>query len=198
MNSTSMSVTDRSELERRINEVLTELVDLSSQHSEAVPTMKGALADILAHEATLPAKVATEDFKPETLSKSKIQAWIDNLPIESAETRLMISNFVGKTIKVGEVVIQIGKKIIEFIIALCKRYPNTLAAVILALVLSAIIAAIPIIGPAISGIVTPILLAVFMIGGIKQDFEGANRDDRLAMDIARYLHELKRDVDSEK
>ncbi len=91
----------------------------------------------------------------------------------SADAKSLMMDLARVTVKVGGTVVAIGRKIIEFVFALAKRFPNTLFGLIMALVLSMVIATIPFLGGVIAAILTPIMLAFGLGGGAMQDFKEA-------------------------
>ena len=64
-----------------------------------------------------------EDFEPVTEKKTLIN-FIDNLAVP-AEAKALLGKVIESTIKVGEKIIYIGRKIIELIMLFMKKYPST-------------------------------------------------------------------------
>lgn len=190
--------TNGPELDARISKILNEVAGLRDRHPQAVPALERLIADVLRHEATSPSpKVSGKgpSFEvPESLSGSQVEAWIDNLPGVNAETRLMVSEFVGKTIEVGGRIIEIGKRIIEAVIALCKKYPNTAAGLFFAVLVWALVTSIPLIGSAIGVLVLPIALALGLIKGLAKDWQQKQEQEQECVDVARCLQAIRQDL----
>ena len=77
------------------------------------------------------------------------------------------------TLKVGEKILAFGRKVLDFVFDLAVRFQNVGFGVILALALSAVLASIPLLGPLIAAILTPIMLAFGILRRALQDFKDA-------------------------
>lgn len=114
-------------------------------------------------------EVLKEQFKL-NFSAAEFTRIIDNLDIP-AEAKALLTELLNFSIKVGTVVLEVGKKIIEVIKVFVKNFPNTTAGIIIAVILSFLVHCIPILGPLLSWICTPLLL-IFCVGvGILKDYE---------------------------
>ena len=72
------------------------------------------------------------DVRPR-LSKKKLERQIDKLAI-SAEAKVRLALFMSVTVKIGNAVLNIGRRILEIVFDLVKRYPNFTFAVVMYLV----------------------------------------------------------------
>jgi hypothetical protein len=110
-----------------------------------------------------------EKFKL-NFSEAEFKRIIDNLNIP-AEAKVLLAELLDFSIKVGTVVLDIGKKIIEVVKALVKNFPHIAAGVIIAVTLSLLVSAIPFLGPPLSFLLTPLFLLVGVGTGILKDYE---------------------------
>ena len=55
---------------------------------------------------------------------------------------------------------------------IAQKFPNVVFGVVIALLLSAVLAALPICGPAISALLTPLMIAFGILRGAMEDFRG--------------------------
>ncbi len=98
---------------------------------------------------------------------------IDRLNV-SADTKALLMDIAAVTLKVGEKVLAFGRKVLDFVFNLAVRFQNVGFGVILALALSAVLASIPLLGPLIAALLTPIMLAFGILRGALQDFKDAS------------------------
>jgi hypothetical protein len=102
------------------------------------------------------------------IDRAMIERRIERLEI-SADMKALLSSLVDKTIEIGGRIIDVGARIIAFILELAKAYPGIAFGVVAALVLSYLISMIPVIGPLLSPILTPLLLIVGVSLGALDD-----------------------------
>jgi len=119
------------------------------------------------------------------MSEAGIKKLIDNLDI-SADVKSALYWISTTTIKAGKFIINIGRKIIDFVCAVYKEYPSATFGLIFGGIVGCLIASIPIIGFILGSIATPILMALGLIIGGKEDLE----DKRLARKIAEINAEF--------
>jgi hypothetical protein len=108
----------------------------------------------------------------------KYEAWINALKID-AKKKKFLKDILYKVIKVGERLIEIGKKILEAIISAFRRHPEVAAALIVGTVLSFLASHIPIIG----WLLAPIIMsATIMVSGVLLLSEGFKKAVLAMMD----------------
>ncbi len=112
-----------------------------------------------------------EEFKSKGRPKREINRMIDNLEI-SADAKALIKSIMDTVIKVGEVVLRIGKRIIEIVFDVVKRFPNATFGLVLGVILSVLIDSIPIIGAILTPLLDPVLTAFFLAIGFMKDMRG--------------------------
>lgn len=105
-----------------------------------------------------------EQFKLK-FSAAELRRIIDNLDIP-AEAKALLTELLNFTIKAGTVVLEVGKKIIEVVKALTKSFPNITAGVIIGITLSFLVSCIPVFGPLLAWICSPLLILLGIGAGI--------------------------------
>ena len=110
-----------------------------------------------------------EQFKL-NFSAAEFRRMIDNLNIP-AEAKALLTEMLNFSIKVGTVVLEVGKKIIEVVKVVVKNFPNITAGIIIAVTLSVLVSCIPILGPLLGWICTPLFLLLGVGVGILKDYE---------------------------
>ncbi|MDK2083307.1 hypothetical protein PT502_05765 [Aliarcobacter butzleri] len=121
----------------------------------------------------------------EILTKDKIKTYIDNLNI-SSEVKVFLNSIVNVTCKIGDMIYNIGKKIIEILIYLSKEFPNTTIGLIIGFVVGTLISSIPIIGWLLSGIILPASIFAGGLAGAYYDIS----DKATKQTINKYLDEM--------
>jgi hypothetical protein len=104
------------------------------------------------------------------LPDDQIKRLIDNLNI-SADAKALLYTFSRATIKAGEFVLKIGRKIIDFVCALYREYPSATFGMIFGAIAGFLVAAIPIIGTILGPIFAPIAIALGLVGGLREDLK---------------------------
>lgn len=95
----------------------------------------------------------------------QLQNRLDNLPL-SAEGKAFLAKFLKFTIKSGNTIIKIGKKLLEITIMLVTKLKHLTFWTVLGSVLTFVISMIPIIGPILGAFLGPIIL----LGGLTKGF----------------------------
>lgn len=91
----------------------------------------------------------------------------------SADTKALLLDVAAITLNVGGRILALGRKVLAVIFDLVAKFQNVGFGVIIALVLSAVLASIPLLGPAIAALLTPIMLAFGIARGAILDFNNA-------------------------
>lgn len=111
-----------------------------------------------------------------------LQERIDRLTI-SADAKALLMDLAKVTLEVGGKVLAFGRKLLAFIIELANRFQNVLFGILIALALSAVLATLPLLGPAISAVLTPLMVALGVARGAVEDFRN--------MSVQREIDALK-------
>jgi len=102
------------------------------------------------------------------LTEEQIKRVIDNLNI-SAEAKSLLYSLSKATIKVGDYILKIGRKIIEYVYNLFKQFKHAGFGLIFGAIAGILISSVPIIGFILGPIITPLLMIFGMIKGIFED-----------------------------
>jgi len=125
---------------------------------------------------------AMSDFE---MTDERIKKIIDNLDV-SADVKSLLYAISKATIKVGEYVLKIGRKVIDFICSIFKEYRHATFGMIFGAIAGLLIATIPAIGWVLVPIVTPILMALGLVGGLNEDFKDKKLERKIAEMNARF------------
>ena len=118
--------------------------------------------------------IADLDFSDE-----RIREIIDQLDV-SADTKSAVYALSRVTVRAGQIVVRIGRKILDVIVKLFKEYPNAGFGAIFGAIVGYIISTIPGFGQIVAPLVTPIFIGLGLIIGAISDI----RDSNLARKIA--------------
>jgi hypothetical protein len=146
--------------------------------------MKG-IAENIKDGSTVEVELSEEKFEAlqllgeERISESRLQGYIDNLEL-SADAKALIASIMSSAVRVGELVIQVGKRIVEIVIMIASKFPNTTFGLILGLVVAALVTTIPVIGGTLGSFVAPLAAAFGLANGYMEDI----KDQHLAKKIA--------------
>ena len=113
------------------------------------------------------------------LSDAAIRRNIDNLSI-SADGKSALYAVSKLTVRAGQTIVYIGKKILDLISAVLRDFPSATFGLVFGAIIGALITSIPIIGFLLGPFITPIVLAFGLTVGAYQDI----RDKSLARRIA--------------
>ena len=114
---------------------------------------------------------------------------LDDLPI-SADAKAILADLARITVRVGSQIVAIGRRIIGFALSVVATFPSMSFGVIVALMLSALVAAIPLLGTVLGPILTPLLVAFGLTQGALNDARRPDfqvRVDRIVADFQAAL-----------
>ena len=116
------------------------------------------------------------DTRPK-LSKKQLEHEIHNLGF-SAEVKALLASFTSATIKIGNVVLNIGRRILEIVFDLVKRYPNFTFALVTRLVGALLLVVVPWLTP----IVGPLMTAMDLGFALVKDYLEGRKEDNASKD----------------
>ncbi|MBU3069396.1 hypothetical protein KOI40_06150 [Aestuariicella sp. G3-2] len=101
-------------------------------------------------------------------SDEKIKRIISLMDI-SADAKSVLYSVSAVTIRIGQNVVKIGRKIIDGIAMLFEEFPNAAWGVVLGAIFGALISLVPMIGVALGAIIAPISMAYGLVKGLDED-----------------------------
>lgn len=126
-----------------------------------------------------------ESMRSFDMSDEAIKRMIDKLNI-SADAKSLLYTLSKATIKVGEFIIKVGRKIIDAVCHTFKEFPMTTFGVVFGGIVGTLISSIPILGQILGPIVTPILMALGLVGGLVLDFKDKMLERKIAGKVAEF------------
>jgi uncharacterized protein YacL len=132
---------------------------------------------------------ALQTLANDRVSDSKLQSYIDNLNL-SADAKALIASILKTAIKVGEVVIRIGKRIVELVLMIASKFPNATFGLVLGLLVGFLIASIPALGAFLGPFATPIAAVFGLAKGYTEDIKDQNLNRKI-MEASAMFQPLK-------
>ncbi|WP_426038002.1 hypothetical protein [Brevundimonas sp. DC300-4] len=93
------------------------------------------------------------------IDRAMINRRIEGLAI-SADLKALLASLLDTTIEIGGKLVDLGARIVAFVLEFARAYPGVAFGVAAALVLSFLIGAIPVVGPLLTPFLTPLLLII--------------------------------------
>jgi hypothetical protein len=122
----------------------------------------------------------------EFATEQQIQAKLDGISLPP-EAKVLLTKLSSYSIQVGERIFRLGKKILELVLLLAAKFPSTTFALILAALVTALIASIPLLGPILSGFLGPFLVLFALGKGLWEDLK---RSDSLLSEAIEEVVQL--------
>lgn len=103
---------------------------------------------------------------------------IESLSI-SADAKALLADLLKLATRVGQTVLRVGRKIIDFVLSLVRAFPHMGFAALLAVVVTTLIAMVPFVGVALASALGPLALALSIAIGGTLDFMSPDLDVRV-------------------
>jgi len=149
---------------------------------EAVDPRTGSVNELFVQASS------TDDIKDLLsfdLSEEALKKRLDNLAV-SADAKSLLFTLVKSTIKVGTVVVKIGRKFLDLIITILADFPTATTGAIFGAILGQLIGSIPVVGLVFGPFIGPLAIALgFAVGGL-QDFSNRAMAQRVAASVASF------------
>lgn len=111
-------------------------------------------------------------------SDSQILRQIESLSI-SADAKALLADLLKLATRVGQAVLRIGRKIIDFVLSLMRAFPHMGFLVVVAVVVTVLIAMVPVIGVALASVLGPLFLALGIVVGGAVEFQSPDLEARV-------------------
>ena len=108
----------------------------------------------------------------------KIADALDRMSL-SADTKALLMDLATVTVKAGEFVVNLGRKILTLALAVVQAFPGTIFGTVVAVAVGSIVAAIPVLGLILGPILSPLLVAYGLTVGALNDMNDPRWSDRL-------------------
>ena len=130
------------------------------------------------------------DLHQSETTHDKLLLGIENLNVDN-KTKSFLESVLNSTIDVGGTIINIGKKIIEVILYIVKKFPHGAIGAILGYLLGHIIASIPILGWVLKWVVVPLATITGAALGAKMDLSDKNLASEIKEKVFKTFSGIK-------
>ena len=124
-----------------------------------------------------------------SLTEDEIRKSIDNLDV-SADVKSLLFQFTKVTLKAGDFLLKIGRKIIEFVCLMYKEYKNATFGMIFGAIVGLLLGSIPVLGVILGPLFTPIAIGLGLVLGLNEDIKDKQLERKIA-EINAKLSPLK-------
>jgi len=119
------------------------------------------------------------------VSDAKLQSYIDNLDM-SADAKVLISSILETIVKAGDLIIRVGKRVVEIVLMIVAKFPNATFGLIIGLLVGALIAAIPLLGTILGAFMMPITAIFGLAKGYVEDLKDQALHRKIAEAVAMF------------
>ena len=123
------------------------------------------------------------------INNKKINSYIDNLEI-SPELKVVLDTLLNYSIKVGGLLLNIGRKIVEVLIYFIQNYPTMITGAIIGFTIGTIISSIPILGWLLGWLILPLSTALGMGIGLKIDLEDKGIEIKIKKETTEFFKSM--------
>jgi hypothetical protein len=124
-----------------------------------------------------------------SLTDDEIRKSIDNLNV-SADVKSLLFQFTKVTLKAGDFLLKIGRKIIEFVCLMYREYKNATFGMLFGAIVGLLLASIPVLGVILGPLFTPIAIGLGLVLGLNEDIKDKQLERKIA-EINAKLAPLK-------
>ena len=104
----------------------------------------------------------------------------------SADAKALLADLLKLATRVGQSVLRVGRKIIDFVLSMVRAFPHMGFAAMVAVVVTALIAMVPFIGLALASVIGPLALALGIVVGGAVEFQSPDLEARVRNFAARF------------
>lgn len=104
----------------------------------------------------------------------------------SADVKALLGDLLRLATRVGETVLRVGRKILDFVLTMIRHFPTLSFAVVIATVLTLLVSMVPFVGGVLASIVGPLLMALGVGGAAWLEAQEADFRERVAQFAAGF------------
>lgn len=111
-------------------------------------------------------------------TKRDLSGQLDRLALP-ADAKVLMGQLLNTTAEVAGKVVEVGRRILAFVIELVRRFPNTAFGALVGVVLTFLVGSIPLLGLVLGPLLGPILLAFSIGSGALADIKNSTIDRQI-------------------
>ncbi len=112
-------------------------------------------------------------------SDAQILRRIESLDV-SADAKAMLGDLLRLATRVGDTVLRIGRRILDFVLTMTRQFPTLGFAVVIVASITLLVSMVPLIGGALASLVGPLGLALGVAGAAAVEMQEADFRSRVA------------------
>lgn len=110
---------------------------------------------------------------------------IESLDV-SADVKALLGDLLRLATRVGETVLRVGRKILDFVLTTIRQFPALSFAVVIAAVLTLLVSMVPLLGGILASLLGPLLMALGVAGGAALEIQSDDFRERVAQFAAGF------------
>lgn len=118
-------------------------------------------------------------------SDAQILRRIESLNV-SADAKALLGDLLRLATRVGDTVLRVGRKILDFVLTMARHFPTLGFAVVIATVLTLLMSMVPLIGGLLASIMGPLLMALGVAGAASLEAREGDFRERVAQFAAAF------------
>ena len=131
--------------------------------------------------------IINDFFNAFNLSDEETRSWIARLPF-SADAKSILYKIAKTTIRAGQFVVKIGRKILEIVDFLVREYPKATFGLILGAVVGSLVVSIPVIGFVIGPLFKALAMVLGAVVGAYEDIKDSAMQRKVQESMASFEH----------
>jgi hypothetical protein len=120
-------------------------------------------------------------------TEAQIRRRIESLPL-SADLKALLGDLLRVTTRIGETVLRIGRKILDFVFTVILQFPALSFTIVVAGVLTLLVSMVPLIGGVLASTLGPLLMALGVASGAAIEIQSADLRQR----IVEFVNSFKK------
>lgn len=130
-------------------------------------------------------KEFVETFNNTEANDHLIRSFIENMNV-SADIKSALNKVAQLSVKAGQFIIKIGRRIFDIVLRIIKEFPNAMFGIVLGGVFVILVSTIPFIGALISPLFTSLGMLSGFLFGVKQDISDKSLEAAIVRAQARF------------
>lgn len=124
-------------------------------------------------------------------SRRELQSRLERLPL-SADAKVLMAQLLDTSVDVAGRIIEVGRKILSFVLEMMKRHPATALGAIVGLTVTMLVGSVPFLGVVLGPVVGPLLTAFMISQGALTDIRNSSLGQQIELFGARLDAALTR------
>ncbi|KHL24112.1 hypothetical protein PK98_15630 [Croceibacterium mercuriale] len=125
-------------------------------------------------------------------TRRDLQNRLERLPL-SADAKVLMAQLLDTTVDVAGRIMEVGRRILSFVLEMMKRHPATALGAIVGLTVTMLVGSVPLLGVVLGPVVGPLLTAFMISQGALTDMRNSSLGQQIELFGTRLDAALTRD-----